>query len=72
MDLFAEDEEKKCPAIKRTYAVVPDADGDGTDAMVYSGTFRAVSGIEEGYATSADGWKTAEYTAKGSTGQQNG
>ena len=72
VDLFAEDEEKKCPAIKRTYAVVPDADGDGTDAMVYSGTFRAVYGIEEGYATSADGWKTAEYTAKGSTGQQNG
>ena len=72
VDLFAEDEEKRCPATKRTYAVIPDTDGDGTDAMIYSGTFKSVSEIEEGYATSADGWKTAEYTAKGSAEQQNG
>lgn len=62
VDLFAEDDQKRCPAIKRTYAVIPDTDGDGTDALIYSGTFKSVSEIEMGYATSEDGWKTATYT----------
>ena len=43
--------------------MIPDTDGDGTDAMIYSGTFKSVSGIEEGWATSEDNWKTATYTA---------
>ena len=42
--------------------MIPDTDGDGTDAMIYSGTFKSVSEIEEGYATSEDDWKTATYT----------
>lgn len=63
VDLFTADEQKRCKATKRTYAVIPDTDGDGTDAMIYSGTFKSVSGIEEGYATSEDNWKTATYTA---------
>ena len=63
VDLFTEDDEGRSKAIKRTYAVIPDSDGDGTDALIYSGNFKAVSGIEEGYATSDDGWKTITYTA---------
>lgn len=63
VDLFTEDEQNRCEATKRTYAVIPDTDGDGTDAMIYSGTFKSVSEIEEGYATSEDKWKTAVYTA---------
>ena len=63
VDLFTEDTQKRCKATKRTYAVIPDTDGDGTDAMIYSGTCKSVSEIEEGYATSEDGWKTATYTA---------
>ena len=63
VDLFTEDTQKRCKATKRTYAVIPDTDGDGTDAMIYSGTFKSVSELEEGYATSEDGWKTATYTA---------
>lgn len=35
-------------AYKRTYAIVPDTKGDGTDALVYTGTMRAVSDIVEG------------------------
>lgn len=62
VDLFTEDEQKRCLATKRTYSVIPDADGDGTDALIYSGSFKSVSEIEEGYATSEDGWKTATYT----------
>lgn len=63
VDLFTEDNQKRCKATKRTYAVIPDTDGDGTDAMIYSGTFKSVSELEEGYATSEDNWKTATYTA---------
>lgn len=35
-------------AYKRTYAIVPDAKGDGTDALIYSGNFRAVGDIVAG------------------------
>lgn len=50
-------------ARKRTYAVVPDADGDGTDALVYAGTFKSKSEIEEGTASLSDDGKTLTYTA---------
>lgn len=50
-------------ATKRTYAVIPDGDGDGYDALVYSGSFKSVSEIEEGYVTfSGDDFTTCEYT----------
>ena len=40
----------------RTYSVIPDADGDSTDAYTYSGTFHADGDISKGTATvSADG-----------------
>lgn len=40
----------------RTYSVIPDADGDSTDAYTYSGTFHAAGEYTEGKATiSADG-----------------
>ena len=51
------------PAIKRVYSVVPDTSDDGTDALIYSGTFRAVGEIIEGTATSTDNWKTITFTA---------
>jgi len=47
----------------RNYSVIPDADGDSTDAYTYSGTFHADGDIQEGTATvSADGI-TATFTA---------
>lgn len=47
----------------RNYSVIPDADGDSTDAYTYSGTFHADGDIQEGTATvSADGM-TATFTA---------
>lgn len=60
VDLFSDGEAKM--ARKRTYSVVPDSTGDGTDALIYSGTFKAVSKIEKGTATSADNWQTVAYT----------
>lgn len=62
VDIFSADEQMRCLASKRTYSVIPDTDGDGTDALIYSGTFKSVSEIEYGYATSEDGWNTVTYT----------
>lgn len=36
-------EQSICKASKRTYAVIPDTKGDGTEALIYSGTLKAVS-----------------------------
>lgn len=35
-------------AYKRTFAIIPDQKGDGTNALIYTGTFKAVSDIVEG------------------------
>lgn len=51
VDLFTADASGKCEARKRTYAVIPSADGDRTDALVYSGSFKCKSAIETGKAT---------------------
>ena len=50
-------------ARKRVYSVIPDAEGDSTDANTYSGAFRASGEIVEGTATSEDGWATCTFTA---------
>lgn len=66
VDLFKKSSAgEKYHAVKRTYAVIPDSDGDGTDALIYSGSLKAVSAIEVGYVTFAEGdFKKATY-AKG-------
>ncbi len=37
-----------CPAFKRAYAIIPGTKGDGTDALVYTGTMKAVGDIIPG------------------------
>lgn len=61
VDIFTEGEKKV--ARKRTYAVMPDTTGDGNDALIYSGNFRAIGEMTLGKATSADNWQTATFTA---------
>ena len=63
VDTFDTDKQGNALARKRTYSVVPDSEGDGTDALIYAGSLKAVSEIEVGYAKTEDGWKTANYTA---------
>jgi hypothetical protein len=49
-------------AIKKVYSIIPDGDGDGTDAYQYSGNFSSAGTLVEGLATvSADG-KTCSFT----------
>ena len=64
VDFFKKsDNGDKCYATKRTYAVIPDSDGDGTDALVYSGSLKSVSDIEDGYVAETDFTsKTVTYT----------
>lgn len=45
----------------RTYSVVPDAEGDSTDAYTYSGAFRKNSGFTIGVATITDDGMTATF-----------
>lgn len=49
-------------ATQRTYSIIPDADGDSTDAYTYSGTLRAKGDIVKGTATSTDGWQTCTFS----------
>lgn len=53
--------ENSFKARKRVYSVVPDADGDSTDAYTYSGAFKANGDIVEGEATSTDNWETCTF-----------
>lgn len=64
VDLFAMDTEtKQCEARRRKYAVIPSDDGSGTDALIYSGTFKAKTAKEECKATVSDDGLTATYVA---------
>lgn len=56
---------EKYYATKRKYSVIPDGDGDGYDALVYSGSFKSVSEIEEGYVTFEDETQTVATYTKG-------
>lgn len=42
-DLALPNEDGTFPAILREFAVIPDSEGDGTDAYIYTGAFRAKS-----------------------------
>lgn len=48
VETFGAADKKACNAYKRKYAVIPDGKGDGTDALVYTGTFKAVGDIIPG------------------------
>ncbi len=62
VDLFDGDKETGFVARKRTYAIIPDADGDGTDALIYTGSFKSKSDLETGKAKLSEDGKTATYT----------
>ena len=49
-------------AIKREYSIIGDADGDGTDAYTYSGTFRATGQRITGTATLNSDSSVATFT----------
>lgn len=62
VDVFTANEKKQAIARKRTYSVIPDTSGDGTDALIYSGSFSAASEITKGYVTLDDKMETCTFT----------
>ena len=46
----------------RNYSIIPDSDGDSTDAYTYSGNFHADGDITEGTATVASDGMTATFS----------
>jgi len=49
-------------ARKRVYSIIPDADGDSTDAYTYSGSLKASPTFVKGVATSSDDWESCSFT----------
>lgn len=62
VDFKRKNEDGTYYARKRNYSVLPDGDGDGTDAYQYSGAFGASGEIEEGKATVTDNGKKCTFT----------
>ncbi len=50
--------EGKNQAVSRRWSVIPETEGNSTDAYTYSGSFRANGPAADVKAVSADGWKT--------------
>lgn len=62
LDLFAKAAgSEECEARRRKFAVIPSGDGSGTDALIYTGTFKAKSTIEECKATVSEDGQIATY-----------
>ena len=57
-----QNDNKQAIARKRTWSVIPDTSGDGTDALIYSGSFAAASEITKGYVTLDDKMETCTFT----------
>lgn len=49
-------------AYKRTWAIVPGAEGDSLNAYTYAGTLKAKGEAVHGTATSSDNWQTCTFT----------
>ena len=58
----AGDAEKTFAAVKRGFAVIPNNEGNSTDAYTYSGSLKANGTRVTGTASSEDGWKTITFT----------
>ncbi len=52
-------------AVKRDFSVIPDSEGDSTDAYTYSGTFKVHGERLRGTAQSDDDWQTITFTEPG-------
>ena len=66
VDLFEvkTEDPNTCTARKRDLSVIPDTEGDGTDALIYKGSFKAAGEIIKGTATTTDSWQTCTFAAE--------
>ena len=63
VDLFdvQTEDPNTCTARKRDWIVIPDTEGDGTDALIYKGSFKAAGDAVKGTATTTDNWQTCTF-----------
>lgn len=59
VDLLSKDKNDQYKATQRDWAVIPDSDGDGFDAYIYTGTFKSKSGKKDVSVTLAEDESTA-------------
>ena len=66
VDLFEvkSEDPNTCTTRKRDWSVIPDTEGDGTDALIYKGSFKAAGEIIKGTATTTDSWQTCTFTSE--------
>lgn len=62
VDFFDKKGENKYMARRRLYSIIPDSSGSSTDALTYSGNFKAVGDPVEGVATISEDGMVAEFT----------
>lgn len=62
VDLASADGDGVCTAVMRNWSVIPDSEGDDTDAYTYSGTLKANGDITKGSAVSEDNWQSCTFT----------
>lgn len=62
VDLTAENADGGYPAVSRSWSVIPDSEGNDTDAYTYSGTLKANGDIIKGTAASSDDWMSCTFT----------
>lgn len=48
-------------ARKRSWAIIPDSEGDDMESYGYSGSMKAKTAVIKGEATSTDGWQTLTF-----------
>ena len=62
VDLTKKNSDGACPAICRSWSIIPDSEGNDTDAYTYSGTLKANGDITKGTAASTDNWQTCTFS----------
>ena len=62
VDLTNETSDGVYPAVCRRWSIIPDSEGNDTDAYTYSGTLKANGDILKGTASSSDNWLTCSFT----------
>lgn len=63
VDVSTEAEDGTHPAVLRNWSVIPDSEGNDSEAYTYSGTLKSNGDIIKGYAQTSDDWQSCEFTA---------
>ena len=63
VDISSNAEDGNYPAILRNWSVIPDSEGNDSEAYTYSGTLKSNGDIIKGQATTTDNWQSCQFTA---------